>query len=625
MFVKIFLKEWRENIMIFVLALLMMAAMAVLNLSGRQEVTLHFSGMFLLLFLPFAALLIGSGGFYSEYKDNAWIYLFSRPIKKELIWIFKYVSQLSILIAVFILFFYARRFLPGLEKIFQDLNYPDAYGQFFSLSIYTLMPLMAFTLAFSLSSLYDKPFVIFFSTILIGTALIFASRQYMYFLWDRGFYIRDEGIFSLFIVLSFVFASILTFIKSDFSQPGKKVFHFSAYLLIFLVISFLVSTVWVTRGAIIFPHRDVSVWDAQEYLGSLYLQDYRQGILRYDPEKEKIERLNKDSRFSFESFSLRGGKIAYLQISSRRQWLHDLWIMNRDGSSAMPLAETSAEDSLFYGKRIESFILSSDAEKVALTTTTRHSEGKRKNDNWVHTLWWMNVDGTEIKSIMLEVPQGKEVKLVAWPRFEDAVVLKVGERIISRERARIIKVDLQNGTSRVLVENVIAPYIWHPSPDHNYLTLKVRNYEENKDILVLMNLRTLETAELFSAELLKMWAGKWSPDSRKIAFSRDRELWIYYVEENRFERISRRNYEYEIGFDWTSDGKKFILFAPFDGENHLVVMDDRFEELKKIKIPFPFKGALLVWGLENRALLKGTGKSALWCVDLETEDWKKVY
>ncbi len=625
MFVKIFLKEWRENILIFTLALLMMAAMIVLNLSGRQEMTLHFSGMFLLLFLPFAALLIGSGGFYSEYKDNAWIYLFSRPIRKELIWVVKYASQLSILIVVFIIFFYVRRFLPGLEKIFQDIDYSNEYSELFSVSVYTLMPLMAFTLSFSLSSLYEKQFVIFFGAILIGAGLMFVCRQYTYFLWERGFYLKDEGIFSLFFMLSFVFASILTLVKSDFSQTKKKIFRFLAYLVIFFLVSIFLSTVWVTRGEIVLPGRDLSVWNTQKYLGSLYLQDFRQGILRFDPEGEKIERLNKGSRGSDEPFSLREGRIAYLEIHSRMQWEYDLWMMNADGSDARPLIETSAEGSPFYKKRIGSFILSWDAEKVAFTTTTHHSEGKGKKDTWIHTLWWMNTDGTGRKSLNLDVPQGKEAQVIVWPRAEESLVLMIGERIISREKAQIIKVDLENGTSQLLADNIIAPYIWRPSPDQNYLTLKIRNYEENKDTLVLLNLKTLDTTELFSAEFLKMWAGKWSPDGSKIAFSRDKELWVYYLEHNKLEKISQRNYEYEIGFDWTSDGKKFILIVPIDGENHLVVMDENFEELKKIKIPVRFKGALLIWGLENQALLNSTGKGALWRVDLDTEDWKKVH
>jgi len=205
------------------LAILMMAALIILNLTGQEDMTIYSSGMFLLLFLPLAALLIGSGGFYTEHKDNAWIYLFSRPIKKESLWIFKYVSQLSILVAIFVIFYFVRRFLPGLDKIFQDLdlNYPAAFGKF-SLSLYIVMPLMAFTLAFSLSMLHDKQFIVIFVSILMSTGLIFFWQNYIYFLWAKGFYLKNVGIFSLFFTLSFVLASILTLTRF-FSSKEKNI------------------------------------------------------------------------------------------------------------------------------------------------------------------------------------------------------------------------------------------------------------------------------------------------------------------------------------------------------------------------------------------------------------------
>ncbi len=625
MFAKIFIKEWRENFLIFSLAILMMAAMIILNLAGQVEMTIYSSGMFLLLFLPLAALLIGSGGFYTEHKDKAWIYLFSRPIKKESLWIFKYVSQLCVLLAIFVIFYFVRRFLPGLDKIFQDLdlNYPAAFGKF-SLSMYVVMPLMAFTIAFSLSMLHDKQFIIIFVSILIGTGLIFLWQNCVYFLWAQGFYLKNEGIFSLFFTLSFVLASILTLTRSDFSQAKKKIFRFSSYVLIFLAISFFLSSVWATRGQIFSSGSSFSIRHYQVYQGDLYFQDYRQGILRYDPGAEKIEKLNKESRFSFESFSLRGGKIAFFQIKSRRQWTNDLWIMNADGTGARSLVESSEEESPFYGTYVESFLLSSDAKKIAFITT--HQEEKEgKKSAWVSTLWWMNTEGTGTKSQILDVPAGREAILIAWPRSENSLVLEIRRRAILRENSQIVMIDLGDGTSRVLAENALSPYMWHYHPTQEYLTLKVRNYEEDRDSLFLMNLKNLEITELFSAKLLKMWAGKWHPDGRKIAFSRDKALWIYDLEKKKLERISHRNYEYEIGFDWTSDGQKFILLAPIDGENQLVIMDKNFQEEKTIKIPMQFKGAITIRGLENGAILKATGKGHFWRVDLETEDWKKIY
>ena len=624
MFAKIFIKEWRENFVIFSLAILIMAATVILSLTGREELTVYSSGMFLLLFLPLAALLLGSGGFYTEFKDNAWVYLFSRPVKKEMLWIFKFLSQLSILIAVFVIFYFVRRLLPAVDNVFQDLNidYPEALGEI-SLSVYIVMPLIAFALAFSLSLLYDKQFIIFFVSILIGTGMMYFWQSYTYFLWAQGFYLRDEGIFSLFFTLSFVMASILTLAKADFSQVGKKIIRFSSYVLIFLVLSFFISTVWMTRGQIFSAKGNFSIWHYQKFQGDLYFQDFRQGILRYESDQENIEKLNKESRFSFESFSLSTGKIAFLQISSRKQWTQDLWIMKTDGTDARPLVESSKEDSLFYKKRTQSFILSPDADRVAFITTHHEKEGEK--ELVIHTLWQMNTDRTGLKSQILDVPDSHEAKLVAWPSSENLVILISPGPFTREKSSRLQLADLDEGTVRVLAENIHFNPVWRIPPGQDYLTYKIRNDEDNKESLVLMDLETMETTELFSADLLRLWAGKWSPDGNEIAFSRGKELWIYDLEKNEIEKISQRNYEYMIGFDWTSDGQKFILLAPIDGENQLVIMDNNFQEMKTIKIPMPFKGAISVWGLDRQAILKSTMKGALWRVNLETEEWKKVY
>jgi len=625
MFAKIFIKEWRENILVFSLAILMMAALIILNLTGQEDMTIYSSGMFLLLFLPLAALLIGSGGFYTEHKDNAWIYLFSRPIKKESLWIFKYVSQLSILVAIFVIFYFVRRFLPGLDKIFQDLdlNYPAAFGKF-SLSLYIVMPLMAFTLAFSLSMLHDKQFIVIFVSILMSTGLIFFWQNYIYFLWAKGFYLKNVGIFSLFFTLSFVLASILTLTRSDFSQARKKIFRFSSYVLIFLAISFFISTVWVTRGQIFSSSGSFSIRYDQVHQGNLYFQDFRQGILRYDPDHGKIEKLNKESRFSSESFSLRAGKILFLRIKNRRQWTHDLWIMNTDGTGARPLVESSEEDSLFYKKETRSFILSPDAHRVAFITTHYEKVGEKSVP--IHTLLRMNTDGTGLKSQILDIPESHEAKLISWPSYGDGLVVLVQTGPFTRQKSSQIRlVDLDEETSQVLIENVLMHPVWRLPRSQDYLTYKIRNIDENKESLNLLDLKNLETTELFSTDFLKLWAGKWSPDGKKIAFSRERELWIYDLEEKKLEKISQRNYEYEVGLDWTSDGQKFILLAPIDGENRLVVMDKDFQEEKTIQVPMQFKGAITVRGLENGAILKGTVKGHFWYVDLENEEWKKVY
>ena len=625
MFAKIFIKEWRENILIFSLTILMMAVMVFLSLTGREEMTLYSSGMFLLLFLPLAALLLGSGGFYTEYKDNAWVYLFSRPIKKEVLWIFKFISQLSILIAVLVIFYFIRRFLPGLDNILQDLDFPTAQLRFFSLSIYAVMPLMAFTVAFSLSLLYEKQFIIFFASILVGVGLLIVIQGVINFLWIKGYYVWNHEIFYLFFPISFILASVLTIIKSDFSQLRNKILRFSKYLVIFLIFSFLFSTIWVTNGQIFLPYKDFYSWTSQEYKGGLYFQAFRQGIFRYDSTQDNNERLSKEAKISFEKFSLRANKIAfYKEILLGKFWYHDLWIMNADGTEKKPLVESHKIESPFHNRQMGSCILSSDGEKVAFVTT--HEENEEKKRVRIQTLWWANTDGTGLKSQILDVPKWKTAKLIAWPPGKNYIILLMEQKPPSSAQSdKIVKIDIEGESHQILVENFKTPRHWKVSLKQNFLLLRMRRFDENKDILAVLDLNTFEMSEILSSDKLRIWGMKWSPDSQMIAFSSAKDVCVYSFKDMKFEIVSQGNYERGVGFDWTSDGQKFLLLAPVDGDYHLIVMDKKFQEEKKIKIPVKFKDGNLVWGLENRALLKGFGRGPFWRVDLETEEWKKVY
>jgi hypothetical protein len=305
--------------------------------------------------------------------------------------------------------------------------------------------------------------------------------------------------------------------------------------------------------------------------------------------------------------------------------------MNADGTGTKPLVECSKEESPFYKSYLESFILSNDAEKIAFVTQHRE-ENLRENRTWIHTLWWMNLDGTGLKSHTLDVPYGREARLVAWPRFEDRVALEIKPRAILRENSQIIMIDLEDGTSQVLAEKVLSPWLWHPSPYQDYLTFTIRDPDAEKDRFILMDLITFESTELFSEEVLGLIEGKWGPDESKIAFFwprelrfQDRELWVYDLDEEKFLKMFQRSYQHDIRYDWTPDGQKLIFLVSIDGENQLIIVDKNFGGERTFKTPMQFKGAVRIWGLENCALLKESGKGAFWRVDLETEDWKKVY
>jgi WD40 repeat protein len=608
----------------------MMITIVILNLSGQQELTLQFSGLFLLLFLPFAALMIGSGGFYSEFRDNAWIYLFSRPIKKEFIWMFKFVSQLSILLAIFLIFFFVRRFLPGLEKILVDLNVPDNSLGLFPFSLYVVMPLLTFTISFSISILHDKHFSIFFVTIIIGAGLAYLLQRYVELLRFNNFYVRNLGSFALFFGLSFVVASIITFVKSDFSQLGRKTFRFAKYAIVFLALSFFLATVWATNGKIFSPSKNFFPNFSQKYQRDLFIHSFDQGIIRYDSNLDKVVKFNKNSRYSFSEFSLREEKIVFLKdISKKRAWYYELWMMNVDGTEAKALVKSQNMDSTFHKKQIESYILAPDKKSVALVTT--HKIQARDTIQQIQTLWWLDSSGSELKSHLLDIPHFRDLKLIAWPSLTDYLILLLEEKPIGqRSTFKIMKIGLNDGKQELLQDVLIDSFIWtlqiSVSNSHEFLAFAYPNRENGKEILAILNLKTFEINEVFAADLLKLWAVKWSPDGSKLAFSRAKELWVYFLKENEAKKINQRHYGRETGFDWTQDGQKFVMIYPIYGDYHLRILGEEWKEKKLIQIPVPFReGAIFLWGLEDKVLLKGIGKGPLWRIDLDTEEWKEVF
>jgi Tol biopolymer transport system component len=586
--------------------------------------------MILLFFLPFASLLIGSGGFYSEFKDNAWIYLFSRPIKKWQVWVFKYISLLSILFAIFLIFILIRQFLPGLGEILEDISFPSEvrglilkdFRGIFSLSIYLVLPLLAFTISFSISILSEKQFVIFFGSILIGTGLAFIFQRYLYFLWTTYYYYENFKIFPLFMAFSFILASLLTFLKADFSQKARKIIYFSKLVVLFLILSFALGTVWVAKGALFTGNKEFYPDAAVKHQGDVYIKASHRGIVKYDSKADKVKGLVRRADIYW-SFSIAGEKIAFLKAKyTQRRDFFELWVINTDGSQARALIESHKQDSPFYNLESRGrCLLSPDGKKIVFATGPRGPRHRKTST----TIWWMNTDGTGLKAQAVDFPPYKELRLLAWPLSKNYLIILL-EEITPKLKSIyvLIKVELEGGAYQVLVENVIKIYEMRVSPAHDSLALCYRQPLEKREILAVLNLETLEKREVLKTSSLKLWAVKWNTDGDKIIFSREKEFWVYSLAENKAQKIGWRSYSYEVGFDWLADGKRLVLSIPVDGEYYLQVLKEDFSEEKKIKIPYPVQGNIYLWGLDNKVLMKFQ-KGPLFRLDLETAKWKKVY
>ena len=459
-------------------------------------------------------------------------------------------------------------------------------------------------------------------------ALIY--RYYMEFVWSTYYYTGSLRVFALFIALSFILASIMTLMKADFSQMGRKILIFSKFVALFLVISLALSTVGIARRDLFTGSKYFFPFSSFKYQENVYTYAYTRGvsrIIKYNSEYDRAEKLSGKSLSPYSKFSIAGDKIVYskyVPLSPKGRGIN-LWIINTDGTEEKALVEIDNPDSPFYNLEIwGSSLLSPEGKKVIFLTGMKDKKSKKN----VVTAWWMNVDCSGIKKKTLEYPTNySDFELVAWSEPENHIILmfEVKSPTFKPIANKIVVVNLENMTQQILFENVIGEiHKVKVSPAHDYSALGSRGDPDDKEKLVLLDLKTLEKKTVFEADLLKLWAVKWSQDGKKILFSRANELWTYFLSEGRLKKISQRNYGHEVGFDWLADNKRLVLMVPVDGEYHLSVLGEDFKEEKRIKIPYPVEGPIFAWGLDNKVLLKFR-KGPLWRLDLETEKWKKVY
>jgi Tol biopolymer transport system component/ABC-type transport system involved in multi-copper enzyme maturation permease subunit len=629
MFLKIFFKEWRENILIFSLSIVLLFALVVLNFAGEEELTMYFSGMFLWIFLPFAALLIGSSGYYSEFKDNAWIYMFSRPVKKWQIWLTKYVALLSIFITVILIFYLLLQFLPELKDILDDSGLLFMMGGLISYSPFLLVSFLALTISYSISILSEKQFVLVFVSILIGTGFLFLTWKYQEFLIMTYFYFRRvEGLVIL-AGLSFMAASVLTFIKADFSQQGKKILRFSKNLVFFIIISFVIHLVWVTKGRLFSTSTVFHSFHSHKVGGDVYINSFQHGILKFDTKNDEFVKLNRKSRFSEWIFSVAGGKVAFLKdVQSGRQYYTNLLIMNMDGSEAQALTESHKKDSPFHEDLIRTSLLSPDGGRVAIISV------RQERSRNTAALWWMEPDGKRLQKIDMPMPGIRRFRLIAWSEIDDCIYFTAEEKTKDvLPNVKLVKVDLETGDYRVLIENILNDLRISVSPGNKYLVIRYMEDLESRTNLTLLNLFTLEQKILHSDVNLRTGRISWNKEGDKIAFWRitnvnsavDNKLRIYSVDDDEFLELDYGDYHGGLDYDWLANEDKLIVSDRINGIPRLRILDEHLEEERTFPLSEETKNHWTIWGLDNAVLVQRSRRGGFWRLDLETEEWKKVF
>jgi len=610
MYIKLFLKEWRENLLIFLLAVMLMLAMAGLSLTDQKTLTLYFAGMFLWLFLPFAGMLLGSGAFYSEFKDNAWIYIFSRPVRKEMIWVVKYLAGLSMLLIMYLIFSGLMRFMPGMFEFFQDITTDSSLSS-------PLMMILALSISFSLSILYEKQFIVIFTSVIISLGLALLFQQYQTFLFNTFFYYGDLLLFPFMVALSFMTASVMTLTRVDFSQAGAKVFYFTKTAAFLLIVSFLLCTAWVVKERGFSGRRPYAWFRSAEYGDYVYFQTYDNGIIRYNSKIGGIERIDQGVEFSYRQFSVKNGKILFFQRTNTRESRYeDLWIMNTDGTEKNTLIEASSVDSPFYGFYNGECLLSEDGARLVFSAQSGWRRGKKK-------FWVMSVDGTGSKEFSLNRSLPPENGILAWIPQEDSLLLKLRTAPGS---PLLLKYDLKNEVSKPLLIDSREPEISirGVSPQGDYVLFS-SFYPDERFVLSLLDTRTGEKKDIQASESLAHWRYNWNRNEGRIAFYKNNEFWVYNIINNDLTEIKIRPHKFGVNFDWVENENKLVINDYWDGRYFIRIFDLDLKEEKTIGLPQKINNPRQIWGVRQGVLLKNYRRGNLWRIDLITEELTQVY
>jgi Tol biopolymer transport system component len=628
MYRRIFLKEIREklNLLIFGVALLLVFAVFYLKYSEEKEFTLVLSEGVILVFLPIFGLLLGSSGFYTEFRDDAWAYLLSRPIKKWAIWLTKYVALLFLLFLIVAFFLLLFNVLPGLKGTLQSYSqwaYPGSYSLFFFILLFSVS---AYTVAFSISFLSERQFTILLLAILIGVVEVLFFARYQIFLEATNPYLsRPLGLLVLW-PLSFIAASLLTFLHTDFSQARKKVITFLKFCLLFVVLSFVVTSAWIFRGRFLGVKDREYVSNVQSYGGSAYFATVN-SIFRFDLGKSKLQRIGQKFVFP-DQFSLGGGKIAYfrevygeLEKGKERSFSQELWIMDMDGSNQRCLLDADKKKIAFKDEYFWDCHLSSDGRRVAFASSP-WGEGTK-------CFGVINSDGTGLRSFPLDLPKG-EYFVAGWSDSDRSlIVVSIPKRRGPESERRILKFSIEDGTWTTMAEgrlrSIHAGRIL--SPKGNALAFTRSDDKDSKEILTLCDPATLDKKEIFSARSID--AFQWSSSGAQLVFVADKnKLGVYSLPEDRVIKVKAMILESSYpSFDWVENETKIALTDSEPGGSYLKILGQSLEEEKSVRIPNSrgVNEAFPVQSVGRDILVTDFVRGTVWAFNLDTDKWRKIY
>jgi hypothetical protein len=642
MFARIFLREWKDKAALFLfgLGILILFSAALLVLPAKKDLLEWLTYALLLLYFPFMALIFGSGGFETEFRDGAWAYLFSRPVSKASVWFAKYASLLSMLSALWLGFLVIWLVIPGTREIASGAVVPLGFHLESGFPLWSLwLSVFLLTVSFSLSILHEKPFQILFLALAAASGLTLVSWLILgtpaggNIAWANP----PVALTALFIgqilaALAFAAASLSVFMRMDFSQTWKKASGFAVRSGSFLVLALLATAAYGLISPGLGGHY---LWQADSLQGGPYYATQR-GVFEYSAEAGRIRWIVRGKSGLYFTASTSHGKIGYIDfdVRSRTDASEELWIVNADGSGRRRVLGGKTKAAWPSSVGMTDLMISPDQTKIMVLVQNR---GKGQTDE-KSPLWAVNADGSGLKNLpfdsaLLRASQEPEwLRFAAWVRNGRGLLIqKAGARATSPS---LWLYDLETQRASVLLDNA---YAFMPvSPRGDTVALERKAGPGTLGRLAFLDLKTLRTTDIDVEGDPVHSRVSWDARGDQIATvigkhpktsPREYALAVCSLTAKKLtaEKVMTEEESTALLFNpsWTADGSRLILLNR--SAHALDVLRADLNQEKRIALPPAIRLPVELQVVGDQALVIDNQTDSLWRFDLKRASWKKLY
>jgi Tol biopolymer transport system component len=288
-------------------------------------------------------------------------------------------------------------------------------------------------------------------------------------------------------------------------------------------------------------------------------------------------------------------------------------------------------ETAFFRSSIASFLLSQNGRKVVLTTEPL----TEKDKDIKPALWTMNSDGTRQKKYELDFNGKIDWKVLAWPDAAELVYLQYPGRRTYRVVGEIVQFNLKTGAQEMVVEKLPKLDKILVSPGQDKVVYCSKDEGEDVEILNILDLKTFEKTQLHKEDFIKMGEHCWSKSGEKYAFFIGNNLCVYHLNTKQIKKVmefdTKNTTVFAFQFDWVNKDKDLVVKVPSRPQGYLMIYGEDLNLKKRIDIPSSIVCRGIV-GSGKYVLARGYKlprknywERGLWRLDLDEEDWKKIY